>query len=408
MQDDRFTSFEEINHLVGSRKIVFFGGGAQVIKTKRKLDYRNPEYLGITDNDPNLHGTEQYGLKVLNPDILVPYVNQKAVLIIICTTSFQEVSRQLQDMGFKSGIDFIVSPILNDLRIISEMENVKAKMLFTCGATSEDNPKYGGGIYELTLNGYEWDYRKVHSGRCYGLWKHQDSFVVMDHEAGILKFDYEYNVIATNEMPEASRCHGVAYDSETEKYFIVASYLDCILVYDKQFELQKKIAFSDKLGRYGKPMHHANDICLFGKSVYVSMFSRTGNYSENGIFDGVVLEYDVETYEPRGAVLQGLWMPHNICHIGGDLVVLDSLPGYLRKGNAQIVGEFPGFTRGLDFDGRLFYIGQSRNRNFSKCLGISNNIAIDAAIVLFDERTKVSRSMQLPPQISEIHSIALL
>ena len=62
----------------------------------------------------------------------------------------------------------------------------------------------------------------------------------------------------------------------------------------------------------------------------------------------------------------------------------------------------------IDFDGFYYFVGQSRNRNYSKNLGVSKNISIDAGIIIFDPVTKASRFLQLPPKISEIHSILLL
>ena len=101
-------------------------------------------------------------------------------------------------------------------------------------------------------------------------------------------------------------------------------------------------------------------------------------------------------------------MPHNIAFIEGSLVVLDSLRGELKKNNAQVSGRFPGFSRGLGHDGHYYYIGQSRNRNYSKYLGLSYNISIDTSIIVFDDQTKVSRTLHLPSKISEIHSICLV
>ena len=40
-------------------------------------------------------------------------------------------------------------------------------------------------------------------------------------------------------------------------------------------------------------------------------------------------------------------------------------------------------------------------------MGVSQNIAIDTAITVFDEHTKVSKSFHLPSTVSEIHGIAL-
>jgi hypothetical protein len=109
-----------------------------------------------------------------------------------------------------------------------------------------------------------------------------------------------------------------------------------------------------------------------------------------------------------GALITDLWMPHNVDFIDGSLVVLDSLRGRLLKNNAKEIGRFSGFARGLAHDGVYFYVGQSRNRNYSQFLGLSNNIAIDTAVTVFDENTKVSRSIQLPSKVSEIHAVVVV
>ena len=100
--------------------------------------------------------------------------------------------------------------------------------------------------------------------------------------------------------------------------------------------------------------------------------------------------------------------PHNVKIINGSLTLLDSLKGHLLTNNVQISGKFPAFTRGLDFDGQYYYIGQSKNRNHSKNLGLSKNISIDSGIIIFDNTTKASRFLQLPPKLSEIHSIVVM
>ena len=134
--------------------------------------------------------------------------------------------------------------------------------------------------------------------------------------------------------------------------------------------------------------------------------SETGNWKLD-VFDGAILEFDIETKELVAPVVKDLWMPHNIKVIDGSLTLLDSLKGHLLTNNMQFSGDFPAFTRGLDHDGQYYYIGQSRNRNYSKNLGLSKNISIDAGVIIFDDQTKASRFLQLPPKLSEIHSIQL-
>ena len=135
------------------------------------------------------------------------------------------------------------------------------------------------------------------------------------------------------------------------------------------------------------------------------MFSSTGNW-KNGVYDGCVAEFNIETGERSKDITNGLYMPHNICHINGSLHVLDSLPGHLRADNFNIIGTFPAFSRGLDFNKGFFYVGQSKNRNFSKVLGVSNNISVDCGVIIFHPEIKVSRFIPLSMKIGEIHSIS--
>ena len=60
-------------------------------------------------------------------------------------------------------------------------------------------------------------------------------------------------------------------------------------------------------------------------------------------------------------------MPHNIKYIDDiGLSVLNSFKGELLYNNLNVEGKFSGFARGLAYDRKYFYVGLSRNRNFSK------------------------------------------
>jgi hypothetical protein len=402
MREIAFSSFKEIAERSKGKSIVLFGAGNIAAKTARRV---NREF-SIVDNNPNLWGAERIGVIVQEPVFFKSH-EQADFFIIICTTSFIEVSELLKEMGYTVGEDFIVSPILNDLRIISEIEDCRKRMLFTSGSPEQNSLHYGGGIYELELDGDIWEYKKVYSGICYGLMRYGENFITVDDKLGIIEFDSEFNIIRSKSLKEGTRGHGIAFSDVTQCFYIASSDLDRVLIFDKNFDEINSVSFSNKCETEGEHCHHCNDVCVVGHSLYVSMFSLTGNWKRD-IFDGVVLEIDIDTLKIRGPVISNLWMPHNISFFDGCLVVLESLKGHLRKHNAQVIGEFPGFTRGLAFDGIHFCIGQSRNRNYSKYLGLSKNISIDTSIIIFDEETKVSRSLQLPSKLSEIHSILLL
>lgn len=400
--NDKFSSFQQVNKMSSGREVCLFGAGNIAHKTLRKL---NCAVSCIYDNSANLWETEQVNLTVKNPNELSN--DKEDRFFIICTTSFIEVSNQLSDLGYVSGEDFIVSPILNDLRVIDELESVNVRLLLSSGTQPNDDPLTGGGLYCLHINGLQHNVEKVLSGSCHSIVKQGDHFLTVDDERGIIRVDSEFKTEILTELPQGSRGHGLSYHADSDTYFVACSYLDTVVRFNNQFEQIQTYPLSNKAGKEGGPFHHTNDCLTLGNSLYVSMFSRTGNWKRD-VFDGVVLEFDIETGKEIGVVIDDLWMPHNIAFTDGSLTVLDSLRGGLVRNNAQTVGRFPAFTRGLDNDGVYHYIGQSRNRNFSKNLGNSLNISIDTAVVIFDETTKVSRTIQLPSTISEIHSIAIL
>ena len=154
--------------------------------------------------------------------------------------------------------------------------------------------------------------------------------------------------------------------------------------------------------------HHINDNLIIDDSLYVSVFSYSGNY-KNDIYDGVILEYDLTNLkrEPK-VVVRDLTMPHSIKYFDSSIFVLDSFKGKLLGRGLQTIGQFPGFARGLSYDGRHFFIGQSKNRNHSYMRNESKNISIDSGIIIFDETTKHSRLLQLDPRMAEIHALEII
>ena len=275
------------------------------------------------------------------------------------------MANQLNSYGYIPIENYSVSPILNDLRIIDDLESISKTLLFTSGSPKNENKEFGGGIYKLDVKADSWSYKKMISGNCYGLIKHGENFISVDADLGIFEFDNKFKIIRSKKLPEGIRAHGIDYSKIHQKFYIVGSHLDGVLILDKHFEITNKIMLSKKKEYSGSPQHHCNDCLIIEDSLYVSMFSLTGNW-KNDVFDGGILEYDLKTNKKIGPVASKLWMPHNIKYFDGSLHVLNSLPGELLSNNLQVLGKFPAFTRGLDYDGIFYYIGQSRNRNYSK------------------------------------------
>jgi len=384
----------------GYKKLALFG--ASEIARKTRVAFSDLKFDLMFDNSANLWGEIEDNIEIKKPLELKKF--KKKYFIIISTTSYNEVAKQLINMGLNAGEDFVVSPLLNNYQYISLLENLKKKIIFSSGSPPNKDKNYGGGIYQLEINANKFKVEKKISGNSYGIIRFNKNFIAIDNEHGIIEFDEDFKIIRNGKLPKNTRPHGVSYYKKTKCFYIACSNLDAVIVLDKNFKYKEKIWISTKYRRANYPVHHVNDCYVHNDSIYVSMFSETGNYV-NDIYDGAVVEYDIFSKQKLGTPIKGLWMPHNICMRNEDFYLLDSLKGNLLGNNVSILGTFPSFTRGLDLKDNLFFIGQSKNRNFLKTLEIKNNNAIDCGIIVFDHKVKSSRFFQFDNRISEIHSV---
>ncbi len=391
------TSFVELNK-IEKEKIVLFGSGNIAKKTIRKIGKSKVAF--IADNSTNLQGEQYEGI-----DILAPSSINNDFFVIICSTAISEISSQLISMGLKENIDFTISPILNDLLAISDLEQIETTFYFTSGSVAQDKPLAGGGVYKCSISADKVILTKIFSGACYGATKVGEIIYFIDTDKGVFKIcNNEIEHIC--ELPKSSRAHGISYNESNSRFYITGSYLDGAYELDSDFNILRTIRISDKIDLTNEPMHHCNDNLSLGNSLFISMFSSSGNW-KNDIFDGCIAEFDLISGQRKQDVYQGLYMPHNVKFYDGSIHVLDSLPGHLRFNNLSIQGTFPAFTRGLDYNNGLYYIGQSKNRNYSKVMGLSNNISIDCGVIIFNPEIKASRFIQFPHAIGEIHSVVV-
>jgi hypothetical protein len=63
-------------------------------------------------------------------------------------------------------------------------------------------------------------------------------------------------------------------------------------------------------------------------------------------------------------------------------------------------------VRGLDHDGRYYFIGATQQRYTEKHKGNSLNISLDTGLYIFDTETKMSRFLELR-QAETVHSLIL-
>jgi hypothetical protein len=354
----------------------------------------------------NLQGEKEYGYPIKGPKNI-----SEEKFVIICSTSLLDISEQLIAFDMVPQEDFAISPILNDRTTIIELENTKSEFYFTSGAiTGTDkfekygNNKYGGGLFKCTVNGLEYEYEQIYQGPCYGSTRIENKILFVDTDDGLMKLENE-EITKLSDLPSNSRPHGISYNQSNNHYYIALSYQDSVLELNKSFEKVDEYTISNKINRYDEAMHHCNDCLALENSLYVTMFSSSGNWKRDS-FDGAIAEFDIKTGERVNDVRSNFQMPHNIDIFKGSLHLLDSLPGELCYNNFSVQGSFPGFSRGLDYESGLYYVGQSKNRNYSKINDTSKSVAIDAGVKLFEPETQISRFLHFP-DIAGIHSITI-
>ncbi len=388
------TSFNQINR--NNKPIVLFGAGNVASKTIEKLEKSKIEC--IVDNASIMQGKLYDDFEVRQPTKL-----NNDNFILICSSGISEISNQLTNMGFEANKDFAVSPILNDQLLIDKLEKVQQTLYFTCGGVEKKEPLAGGGFYRCSINEAKITLEKLHSGTCYGITKIGPDVYFIDTNRGVFRLS-EDEMSKVSDLKEASRAHGFGFCSNKKRFYVVCTNLDAILEYDENFKFKNKFNVSQKFQSTGKSAHHCNDILVKNDSLYVTMFSSTGNW-KNDCFDGCIAELSTKTGQRLNDICSDLYMPHNVSFYDGSIHVLDSLAGHLRFNNLNIEGTFPAFTRGLSYNNGYYFIGQSKNRNHSRVMGLSNNISIDCGIIIFDSELKISRFIQFPNEIGQIHHI---
>ena len=260
----------------------------------------------------------------------------------------------------------------------------------------------------MNIDGDNWKYEKIYSGNCFGIINVNNKIIFVDEMKGIVEMDKNFNIKNTFKLQKGIRPHGIAYHKEKKRYYLCCTELDQIKIFNQKFIEVDKINLSKKKEYYGNKHHHLNDCEIVKNSLFVSMFSYSGNIS-NDNYDGSIVEYYLNEKRHERVIKGDLWMPHNIKYIDDiGLSVLNSFKGELLYNNLNVEGKFSGFARGLAYDRKYFYVGLSRNRNFSKLKSTSLNTSIDTGVVIFEPNNKISRFIQLSPKLSEIHSIHLI
>lgn len=399
--DNAWISWQELDRLLAEKDLILFGAGHPVRYTLNKTG-KSP--LMIADNNQDKHNTTFYDVIIKEPKELLPH--KETSVILITTPLFESVAKQLDEMGFEAGKHYFCSPALNNFQKINELKSVNQTILFTCGDTPDPgSDTSGGGLYKFNFETKELE--KLYNGKFHELVKMSDKYYIVDEIEGIIVLDSTFKVVNKFKILPWAVPHGLAADEEKKVLYIANTGIDSITVMDAETGTHiEEIHVSDDMRQYQLDRHHINDLCLNGKHLYISMFSFSGLW-EKGCYDGGIAQLDLDKKKIISYPVEDKWMPHSIMFINGELTYAESMTGTVFKTSKKKLFESNGFIRGIAYDGRYFYIGQSEHRYLDRMAGISHNIQINCGIHVFDETTKANRFYSFDA-MKNIHSIMVL
>lgn len=417
MNKEVWKSWSEVKSICQNKKVILWGRSDDwVHKTVPKLNNVTND-IYIVDVNISFHGTTYNGLNVYSPEKLKTEESNDFYILITSGGAYNNVYNTLVDLGYEPGKDFCCSPEFKDWGLLQEIRNYDKDIIISSSDYSDNTKKRfsksGGGIY--VYNTKDNTLKKKIDGHCRQITKIENKYYVVEFvEKKVLvlneNFEKEKELLIdqTDSKREKPSACGIAFHEKKGLIFIANSGSDTINIYDKDdFKFIDTIHISDKFKRYGDGQHHINDLTVADNLLFVSGFSISGNWKK-GIMDGGVIAYDLnhlsEGFKP---LFSNLWKPHSVEYIDGNICVLDSMNGNLWIGNKRIEGEFPGFARGLTYDGRFYYVGQSETMYMKNLFNVKNNIMCNAGVYLFDVESKASRFYSFP-DIMNVHDLLVV
>ena len=405
--DAIWKTWPEIHHLCQSKRIILFGCALDwVARTVARLPHE-PDFM--VDSNPSYDGTTFQGLEVRHADTLKKEPAEE-IYVVITGSVYESIAPQLQGYGFTPGRHFCATPEFSDIRLLREMREYDRSVLMASpdydDPLSKRHSQAGGGLFVYDVGSH--DLRKVVPGHFRQLLKRGDLIYAVEFvEMQLYVLTGDFDVADKFPLGKPNTC-GLEYCPKRNVLFLADASRDVITVHDPEtFKVLDEVAFSDKYRRMGSGQHHINDLCVVEDSLYVSYFSLSGNW-KRGIYDGGISEYDIDDLsKPPSVFVSDLWMPHSVKFLDGSLCWLDSMRGRFYTNNQTLGGEFPGFVRGLAYDGRFYYIGQSEDMYLSRLSGITKNRMMNAGFYMFDMETKASRFHSFMDNMN-IHDLMIL
>lgn len=93
----RIITFDETLEQMGSKKKILFGAGRMFDVYMKEYGGKYPPFFAV-DNNVSLWGTEKLGIPICDPRTILELQEEERI-VIICNGYYEEITRQLNDMG---------------------------------------------------------------------------------------------------------------------------------------------------------------------------------------------------------------------------------------------------------------------------------------------------------------------
>ena len=399
MASSKWKTFDELKQISLGRSIVFWGASTWIEQTLENIDIK---FTSILDNNKNNIGTKFIDVEVVKPKTYLK--ENKNTYVVITTKNYESVIEELHEIGLVMGDDFCVSPILNGRKAKDDFLALNLDILIS-SPEHASSPTSGGGLYSInTITGQA---KKLLTGKGRGLVKTDIGFAWIDMLSGIKILNNDFDIVKTILLPKNCEAHGLWFDSKSKKLFVGLPGRDSIGICGlDSMEIEFEISISEKWHKNKKDNHHVNDLCVIDSSLYVSMFSFSGNWPLQS-YDGGIMEFDWKSGKKLNIVASNIWMPHSVMRVGANLTYLDSMRGKIIDMNYNVIGKFDYFIRGMDVVNRIFALGVSEHRYPEKLSRDCLNIPLDSGVLIFDSKSKMSKLISMK-HFNSIHSVLII
>ena len=400
MASSKWKSFGELIEINLSRSTIIWGASNWVERTLNLLP-KNYKVECIVDNNKNNQGVKYLNYKVKNPTFLNS--KKKKPFVLICTGSYFSVIKDLEKLNYVMGIDYSVTPLLQKRAFVDKFLSSNHEILFTSPEHNFEKNK-GGGLYKLDTKSNKVE--KVISGKFRGITKFKEGYIVNDMLMGAKIYDKNFKLIKIIKLKKNCEAHGNYFCPFDKKLYVAQPGRDSIGIYNLNKNSIEEIFISSKWKKNKKDNHHINDLYVNEHSIFVSMFSLSGNWM-NDVYDGSIIEISKKTKKITGVLSTNLWMPHSVNYINNSICYVDSMKGNVVTSSHNVISNLDGFIRGLDFKDGYFFTALSQHRYPEKLIGKKKNISLDCGIVKIDPENGFTKFFQIE-NTNSIHSLIVL